>query len=230
MARLDAVFFDVDGTLVDSERDGHRVAFNLAFEEAGLPDRWDVETYGRLVKVTGGARRMAAWFVENGMAEDEARDLGRRLHVRKTALMGGLIDDGLILAREGVEALIDRLEGAGVELHVGTTGTRAWVDPLLGSVFGDRFGAILTGTEVPALKPDPAVYLALLEQTGLSADRVVVVEDSANGVRAAVAAGLTVVVVTNGYTRDDDLTGAALVVDDFAAPVLAAWFDARLAG
>jgi HAD superfamily hydrolase (TIGR01509 family) len=228
MSALEAVIFDVDGTLVDSERDGHRVAFNAAFEEAGLPDRWDVDTYGRLLKITGGGKRMAAWFKENGMAPADAETLATRLHKRKTELMRQLVQDGRIQARPGVHRLLDELEAAGVRMHVATTGTRAWVEPLLDRVFGDRFDTILTGTEVPDLKPDPAVYLEVMRVTGCSPEHSVALEDSANGVRAAVAAGLPCVAAHNLYTREDDLSGAALVADGVDDPALVAWFNERL--
>lgn len=79
MSRLEAVIFDVDGTLVDSERDGHRVAFNEAFAEAGLPDRWDVDTYGQLLKITGGAKRLGFWLENNGWSPAEAAELVLRV-------------------------------------------------------------------------------------------------------------------------------------------------------
>ena len=82
MSDLEAVILDLDGTLVDSERDGHRVAFNEAFEEAGLTDYWDVDTYGRLLKITGGARRLAFWFEQNGRSPEQAAELAQRLHER----------------------------------------------------------------------------------------------------------------------------------------------------
>lgn len=228
MRTLEAVIFDVDGTLVDSERDGHRVAFNAAFEEAGLPDRWDIETYGRLLRITGGARRLTAWFEENGHGPDDAGRLGARLHERKTAIMRELVADGRIEARPGVMALLDELAAAGVAVHVATTGTRAWVEPLLDRVFGDRFATLTTGTEVPVLKPSPEVYHVVLRRTGSAAQDVVAVEDSANGVRAAVAAGLPVVAVTNDYTRNDDMSAATLLVEGFEDPALVAWFRQRL--
>ncbi len=109
-------------------------------------------------------------------------------------------------------------------MHVATTGTRAWVEPLLDRVFGPRFQTVVTGTEVPELKPSPAVYLEVLRRTGCPADRIVAMEDSQNGVRAAVAAGLCCVAAQNDYTRDDDLSGAALVADGFEDPALVAWF------
>lgn len=229
MTRLTAAVFDVDGTLVDSERDGHRVAFNLAFEEAGLPDRWDVATYGRLLQVTGGRRRLAAWFRERGAPAERAAALATRLHRRKTAILTGLIADGRITARPGVVQLLDELEAAGVRLHVATTGSRAWVEPLLDRLFGPRFGTVLTGSEVSDLKPDPAVYRRVVAATGSDPATVVAVEDSANGLRSASGAGLSCVVVPTDYTEDDDFTGAALVAGGgFSDPAVTAWFRQRL--
>ncbi len=116
---LQAVVLDVDGTLVDSERDGHRVAFNRAFEEAGLPDRWDVERYGELLAVTGGERRLNAYFEEQGMPEDEREELASRLHERKTEIFTEMAREGEIEARPGVSELLDELDEAGVRLAVG---------------------------------------------------------------------------------------------------------------
>lgn len=228
MSHLEAVIFDVDGTLVDSERDGHRVAFNTAFAEAGLPDRWDVATYGRLLRIAGGDKRLTYWFERNGWPADEARQLAARLHQQKTRIMRELIEDGRIRARPGVERLIDELEARGVRMHVATTGTRAWVEPLLDRVFGVRFDTVVTGTEVPDLKPDPAVYREVMRLTGSSPEHTVAVEDSANGVLAAAGAGLRCVATYNTYTRDHDLSAAALVADGFDDPALVAWFHHRL--
>ncbi|MFD3591285.1 HAD-IA family hydrolase [Nocardia sp. NPDC058640] len=229
MTELRAVIFDVDGTLVDSERDGHRVAFNTAFAEAGLPDRWDVDEYGDLLKVAGGAQRLTFWFEQHGMPAGQARHLAQQLHRNKTRIMRQMAADGRISARPGARELIERLRARGVRLHVATTGTRAWVEPLLKHAFGDPFDTVTTGTEVPILKPSPAVYLDVLIQTGLSADQVVAVEDSANGVRSAVAAGLRCVAAQNAYTRTDDLSAAVLVADGLDDPELVTWFDDHLA-
>lgn len=228
MARLEAVIFDVDGTLVDSERDGHRVAFNAAFEDAGMPDHWDVPTYGRLLRTSGGDRRLASWFEEAGASPKDARDLAARLHRRKTEIMRQMVQDGRVQARPGVVQLLDELDASGIQMHVATTGTRAWVEPLLARVFGQRFQTVVTGSEVTDLKPSPAAYLRVRELTGCSPEGTVAVEDSANGVRAALGAGLRCVAVSNAYTADDDLSGAALVADGFTDPAVVAWFHNRL--
>jgi HAD superfamily hydrolase (TIGR01509 family) len=210
--------FDVDGTLVDSERDGHRVAFNEAFAAGGLPYRWDVAEYGRLLAITGGRRRIAAYLRERGHADDEAADLAARLHKDKTSRMRNFILDGLIGPRPGVTELLDALGAAGIPLAVATTGTRDWAEPLVDRLFGlDRFAVVLTGTEVTALKPDPAVYTEALRRLDVPARQALAVEDSANGLRSAVAAGLPCLVVTNDYTAGSDFTGAAAVYDGFEA-------------
>ncbi len=220
---MDAVIFDVDGTLGDTERDGHRVAFNLAFEELGLAYRWDVETYGKLLEITGGRRRLHAYLEGQGMAQAERDDVVPRLHTRKTERFQELVADGRIEPRPGATALLDELEGAGVRLAVATTGSRAWVEPLLERLFGPgRFSPVVTGDEAPVRKPDPSAYLQALEGLGLTASSVLAVEDSNNGLVAARAAGLACVVVANDYTADHDFHGAALVVDTFEDLDLAA--------
>jgi len=210
---------DVDGTLVDSERDGHRVAFNRAFEEADLPDRWDEERYGELLKVPGGKRRLKAYFGQRKMPEAESEELAGRLHTRKTDIFTEMARRGEIEARPGVGGLLDELEEAGVRLGVATTGSRTWVDPLLDRLFGlERFAAVVGGDEVPEPKPDPSVYRLALERLGLDASSAPAIEDSAIGLQAAQAAGLRCVVVVNDYTREQDFRGADLVLDGFGDP------------
>ncbi|HEU4511733.1 MAG TPA: HAD-IA family hydrolase [Nocardioidaceae bacterium] len=213
---LRAVVFDVDGTLVDSERDGHRVAFNRAFEEAGLSYHWDVATYGELLRTTGGQRRLEAFLLDRGHDGDEAGDLALKLHEIKTAVFRDMVEAGLVPLRPGVARLVADLRGEGVQVLVATTGSRAWVEPLLDRHFpADTFALTVTGTEVTALKPDPAAYVEVVREAGLALSEVVAVEDSGNGLLAAKAAGLTCLVVTNDYTSAQDFTGADLVVDGF---------------
>lgn len=214
-----AVIFDVDGTLVDSERDGHRVAFNLAFEEFGLPYRWDVDEYGRLLRTTGGRRRIENYLVRQGVPEEERSHLAARLHERKTELMQGLVAGGQVEVRPGARRLLDELAAAGVPLAVATTGSRGWVEKLLDRLLpGVDFGVIVCGDEVENRKPDPEAFLVAVEKLATSPAETVVVEDSAEGLEAAVAAKLPTAVVVNGYTRDHDLDAAGLVMDGFGEP------------
>ncbi|HEV7863207.1 MAG TPA: HAD-IA family hydrolase [Acidimicrobiia bacterium] len=213
------MIFDVDGTLVDSERDGHRVAFNQAFDEFGLPYHWDEATYGQLLAVTGGQRRLHDYLADQGVEAAERDRLVPELHARKTELFATLAAAGKVPARAGTVRLLDELAGAGVTVGVATTGSRAWVEPLLDRHFGlDRFAAIVTGDDTLDPKPHPDAYFVALRLLAAEAESTVAVEDSDNGVRSARAAGLPVAAVTNDYTATQELPEAAVVLDGFGMP------------
>ena len=219
-SELRAVVFDVDGTLVDSERHGHRVAFNRAFEEFDLPYRWDEDLYGELLHTTGGQRRIDGYLAEQGVPEEERAELAPALHKRKTEILQEMVDDGAIELRPGAARLLEELAGEGVILAVGTTGSRGWVERLLKRTLPSvTWDVIVGGDDVENRKPDPEVFTTALEKLGLeNPEEAVVVEDSGEGLEAARAAGTPCVVVVNGYTADHDLDGADLVLDGFGEP------------
>jgi HAD superfamily hydrolase (TIGR01509 family) len=219
-AELRAVVFDVDGTLVDSERHGHRVAFNRAFEEFDLPYRWDEDLYGELLHTTGGQRRIDGYLAEQGVPEGERAELAPALHKRKTEILEQMVDEGAIELRPGAARLLQELAGEGVTLAVGTTGSRRWVERLLKHTLPSvTWDVIVAGDDVENRKPDPEVFTTALEKLGVdNPEEVVVVEDSGEGLEAARAAGTPCVVVVNGYTADHDLDGADLVLDGFGEP------------
>ncbi len=222
-SKLQAVVFDVDGTLVDSERHGHRVAFNDAFAAAGLPYSWDEETYGHWLSVHGGVRRIDAFLEEMGRPEAEREELAPKLHAEKTKLLRAMIDAGRIPPRPGMAELLDHLAASGVRLGVATVGSDGWVKHLLGRLFPEAdFEVVVTGADVSEKKPDPGCYLQALEGLGVGPEAAVAVEDSATGLASARGSGLACVVVRNDYTADEDMTGADLVLDgvDAGAHVL----------
>jgi HAD superfamily hydrolase (TIGR01509 family) len=221
----EAVVFDVDGTLAETERDGHRVAFNRAFAEHGLPVFWDIDHYGCLLAVTGGRRRIVADLARREETADLAADetaleeLARTVHRTKTRLFAEEVHRGAITPRPGVRALVADLTAHGVPVAVATTGSRAWAEPLVEQLLGPGTARVAVfGDDVRALKPDPEAYLLALRRLGVAAGWTVAVEDAAPGLAAARAAGLATVVVTNYYTRTHDLRGAALVREEFDRP------------
>ncbi len=217
MAKLKCILWDVDGTLADTERDGHRAAFNMAFEEAGLERRWDVSTYGALLAVTGGKERMR-FDIDRGGMPDMPYETIAALHARKTIHYQSLIAEGRIPLRSGVRRLLEEAFAQGITLGISTTTTPTALDALiehsLGREWFERFAVLAAGDIVPAKKPAPDIYLYALEQMGVSPEHTLALEDSSNGWRSAHAAGLKCVVTVNGYTSGHDFTGADLVVSE----------------
>jgi len=221
MAELKCILWDVDGTLADTERDGHRVAFNMAFDEAGIDRQWDVATYGELLAVTGGKERMR-FDMDRGGMPDMPDETIAGLHARKTIHYQNLIAEGRIPLRPGVLRLLQAAFDAGITLGISTTTTPAALDALiehsLGKQWFDHFAVLAAGDIVPAKKPAPDIYNYAMEQLGVSPEHTLALEDSANGWKSAHAAGLKCVVTVNGYTRDHDFSGADLVVSELGEP------------
>ncbi|MDQ6999851.1 MAG: HAD-IA family hydrolase [Mariprofundus sp.] len=221
MAELKCILWDVDGTLADTERDGHRVAFNMAFEEAGLERRWDIETYGELLAVTGGKERIRFDIDRGDMPEMPYEDIAA-LHARKTIHYQDLIAEGRIPLRPGVRRLLEEAYDADITLGISTTTTPSALDALiehsLGKEWFDRFAVLAAGDIVPAKKPAPDIYHYAMEQLGMAAENTLALEDSANGWKSAQAAGVKCVVTVNGYTREHDFSGADLVVTELGEP------------
>lgn len=214
-----ALIFDCDGVLVDTERDGHRVAFNKAFAALGLDVEWSPARYGELLATAGGKERMRRHFEETGWPVAEAERAGfiAQLHRLKTDLFMELIETGALPLRPGVARIVDEAIEAGVQLAVCSTSNERAVAAVARVTLGEeraRFMPIFAGDVVAAKKPDPAIYHLAAEKLQRSPETCVVIEDSNNGLRAALGAGMRCVVTKSTYTGDEDFAGAALVVDE----------------
>lgn len=217
---LKALIFDVDGTLADTER-AHLSAFNQAFAEAGLDWNWSVPAYQRLLEVAGGKERIRAYWASRGdMPRDTAQVDGviRQLHAAKTRAYEAAVQAGAVPMRPGVLNLLHRAEAAGLRLAIATTTSPENVDALLGHWCGvawrQRFSVIEDASTAERKKPDPQVYQQALCRLGLPAANCLAFEDSANGLRAARAAGLATVVTPNAFTAHHDFSGAAQVLEN----------------
>src|SRR5574343_527033 len=198
MKKLQALIFDVDGTLAETERDGHRPAFNAAFAERGLDWHWDATLYGELLAITGGKERMrhyAERYAPEVATRADFDTLIRQLHAAKTAHYMRLVGNGRLALRPGVAALIAEARAAGIRLAIATTtspeNVTALLDASLAPGSSDWFEVIGAGDVVPAKKPAPDIYRWVLDRLALPAENCLAIEDSANGLCATRTAGLS---------------------------------------
>ena len=221
---LEALIFDVDGTLADTES-VHLEAFNHAFRQEGLDWHWDEALYTELLQISGGKERMAHYW---RTAEPERTELAagafeatiERLHEVKTAYYEAAVNQGAVTLRPGVLALMNEARQQGLRLAIATTTSPVNIAALMRSAIGadwrSHFLAIGDASNAPVKKPHPQVYLKVLDDMGLPAAHCVAFEDSANGLRAAVAAGLDTIITPNSYTAHHDFQGALRVVPDLS--------------
>ena len=219
---IKAIIFDVDGTLADTE-DGHRKSFNKAFAENGLDWNWDVALYDKLLKVTGGKERIKYFvsdFLTGYTRPDNFDDFVKHLHKVKTAHYTAMLREGQIPLRPGIKQLMDDARAAGIKLAIATTTTPENVSALLevglGKDWESYFAANGCGDIVPHKKPAPDIYFWVLEKLKLAPEECIALEDSNNGLRSALAAGIKTYVTTNPYTHWNDFDGAAGIFDDLS--------------
>jgi HAD superfamily hydrolase (TIGR01509 family) len=221
---LRALIFDVDGTLADTES-VHLAAFNHAFEQAGMGWHWDLAQYTQLLDISGGKERM---FHHWRSLQPDLKELAggaveatiNRLHEIKTAYYENAVNNGAVTLRPGVLALMNEARAQGLQLAIATTTSPVNIAALLRSAIGSdwrsHFLAVGDASNAPIKKPNPQVYMKVLADMGLRAADCLAFEDSANGLRAARAAGLATVITPNSFTAHHDFTGALRVVPDLS--------------
>jgi HAD superfamily hydrolase (TIGR01509 family) len=223
-SELQALLFDVDGTLADTE-EVHRQAFNHAFKAAGLDWEWSPERYLELLSVTGGKERIRHYMQQQQPGVELPPDTDTfiaGLHAEKTSNYIALLTTGRVPLRPGVDRLIREAHEQGLRLAIVTTTTPANVSALFKHSFGghedDWFEVVAAGGVVSRKKPAPDIYTYTLSKLGLSAGDCLALEDSENGLKAARAAGVEVLVTVNPYTDRHDFSAAAVVLDHLGEP------------
>jgi len=221
---LEALIFDLDGTLADTE-ELHRRAFNQAFLEFGLGWNWDLDLYAELLRVSGGADRIARYIdrLEHSAAEKtRLRRLVPSLHRAKTRIYGEFVAGAQLTPRPGVRRLIGEARAAGLRIGIAATSVSASVLPLLVAALGAELAAgisaVVSADQVARRKPAPDLYELLLATLRVGAGETVAFEDSANGLAAAKAAGLRTVVTPSRWTIGQEFDGADLLIPTLGDP------------
>lgn len=219
MKQLEAIIFDVDGTLADTE-EVHRQAFNRAFKEFELDWNWTPKLYEELLAVSGGRERITYYgadLVERFAHHDQFSHFVRDMHQVKTRIYAELLTTGEVPLRPGVERLLNEARAAGLTLAIATSSTFSNLKTLLDFNLPENwmswFSAIATCDTVSQKKPSPAVYRSVLEILELDPAYGVAIEDTVNGCLAATSAGLATVITTHFFTRNHHFPNAALVID-----------------
>jgi HAD superfamily hydrolase (TIGR01509 family) len=213
-----AIFWDVDGTLAETERDGHLVAFNQAFEALDLPWRWSEERYGELLAVAGGCERLVHDMQAQKRAPvdpSQRRALAERVHQVKNEFYARIVAGGRLPLREGVGELLKDCGRAGIPMGIVTTTSRSNVAALLRRHLGEdwesKFATVMCAEEAPIKKPHPQAYLKALEALRLEPHETVALEDAPAGIAAAQAAGVPVIVTRSHYFPAAPAQGAVAV-------------------
>ena len=223
MAEIKAIIFDQDGVIIDTERDGHRVAFNKTFKEFGFDFEWDVNYYHELLQVAGGKERMRHHLHTKGFGREikpeEEDKLIKAMHKRKTEIFIELIKEGALPLRPGIKRIMKEAMNRGLKVGICTTSNERAAHAVAYEILKDiKFDFVLAGDVVKKKKPAPEIYLLALEKGCLKAQECIVVEDSRNGLLAAKAAGMNVVITTNHYTEKEDLREADIIVTCLGDP------------
>jgi len=217
MAQIKGFFFDQDGVIIDTEKDGHRVAFNQTFKKFGFDFEWSVDDYHELLQIGGGKERMKHYLHTKGFGreikQEEEEALIKALHLAKTDTFIQLIESKQLPLRPGIHRMMREINSKGYVLGVCTTSDQRSAQAVASIILSDiNFNFVLAGDIVSKKKPDPEIYNLALKHSGLRADECIVFEDSHNGVVAAKAAGMHVVATTNFYTEKEDLSKADIIV------------------
>jgi beta-phosphoglucomutase-like phosphatase (HAD superfamily) len=228
---MQALIFDCDGVIAETEGGLHLPAFNRALTEFGFDLQWTRADYADRLLIGGGKERIAGlltpeFVASRGLPTDpeEQHALVAAVHARKTELLGELLDTLEITARPGVNRLAHEALDAGWKLAVASTSAKPAVTAIVRRVLDAEIVDAITifaGDDVEAKKPDPAVYRLALAGLGIDATNAVAIEDSRIGLLAATGAGIQCLVTPSLFTAHEEFAEAFRVVTDLSDVALA---------
>jgi len=206
MPYLQAVYWDLDGTIANTELEAHLPAFNKSFKDLSLDWYWDKKTYLDLLKINGGRNRIAFFAKQNNVGINE--DFVIQIHKKKQEHYLNLVNSGVVSLKTGVDRLIKELSFKKVRQFIVTSSSRNQVELLVSKLFNDKnlFEFFITSDDVKSLKPHPMPFLKAIKLSGIKRSNSIVFEDSNPGLMSAFAAKLPTICVKSNlpttYNKD----------------------------
>ena len=195
MTYLQGVYWDLDGTIANTELEAHLPAFNLAFNDFGLSWHWDTNKYLQLLKINGGKNRIAYYSKIN--QDGFSNDLIIKIHERKQLHYLEIIKKNCVKLKIGVFRLIKELHRNNIRQFIVTSSSRKQVDLLVENLFNgfNPFEFIVSSEDVDLKKPNPLPYLKAIKLSGIKKNNSLVFEDSNPGLKSSLAANLPTIFV-----------------------------------
>ena len=195
MNNLLGVYWDLDGTIANTELEAHLPAFNLSFKNLDIDWCWDEETYINLLKINGGLRRISYYSSKNKYDFEEK--FLRKIHLTKQKFYLDLINQGKVSLKVGVYRLIKELMERNIKQYVITSSSKSQVRALMNNLFKEfnPFEFFITSEDVEFHKPNPLPYLKAISKSGINPKNLIVFEDSNPGLESAIAANLPTIFV-----------------------------------
>ena len=218
MSYLEGVFWDLDGTIANTELEAHLPAFNRSFESLGLGWYWDEKTYIDLLKINGGKNRIA--YYANLKKQSFSQEFIADIHLEKQKNYLSLLKNGAVTLKYGVERLVKELKIKDVRQFIVTSSSRIQVTLLVDLLFGKEnpFEFFISSEDVDLHKPDPLPYLKALSLSGIKSSNSIVFEDSIPGVTSSLSAKIPTICVKSNiptyFDKDISLRGLVSSIGD----------------
>ena len=195
MNYLEGVYWDLDGTIANTELEAHLPAFNNAFNDLGIDWNWDTNTYIKLLKINGGKNRIDYYAKYNN--DNFSEDLILKIHETKQFHYLEIIKKNCVSFKTGVFRLINELHRKKVRQFIVTSSSIIQANLLVDYLFDGLhpFEFIISSEDVELKKPNPLTYLKAVQFSGINKNNSIVFEDSNPGLKSSLAASLPTIFV-----------------------------------
>ena len=205
MTYLEGVYWDLDGTIANTELEAHLPAFNYAFNDFNLNWNWDISTYLNLLKINGGKNRISYYskLINNSMNNQEVKKIHKR---KQYHYINYVKKNNVISLKMGVNRLIRELHKKKVRQFIVTSSSKKQAKLIINQLFKEfsPFEFIISSDDVQFHKPNPMPYLKAMKLSGIKFNKSIVFEDSTPGLRSSLAAELPTIYVPSNIPADID--------------------------